>query len=133
MAPSPNRRRPLRPARGRRAARRTPRLRVEHLEARDVPAAPVPADIVSWYRAEGDAADFWGDNDGTLENGATFTAGKVGQALLFDGVDDLVRIPNSANQDPGSSFTVEAWVNPSSSGHGRPIAQKRVGSNISYT
>src|SRR4051794_31343840 len=122
-----------RSAAGRRSPRRTTRLLVEHLEARTLLAALPAADLVSWYRAEGDASDFVGGNDGALEGGTTFTAGKVGQAFLFDGIDDQVRIPNSANQDPGSNFTVEAWVNPSSSGHGRPIAQKRVGSTISYT
>ena len=46
----------------RRPVRHTTPLRVERLEARDLPAAPVPADIVSWYRAEGDASDFVGGN-----------------------------------------------------------------------
>ena len=110
-----------------RAVRRTPPLRVERLEGRDLPSAPVPADIVSWYRAEGDASDFVGDNDGTLLNGATFTAGKVGQAFLLDGVDDLISIPDDPSLEPSSNFTIEAWVNPSSSGHGRPIAEKRRG------
>ncbi len=88
--------------------------------------------MVSWYRSEGDGSDFVGDDDGTL-NGATFTAGKVGQAFLFDGVDDRVSIPDSADQNPGTNFTVEAWINPSSSGHGRPIAQKRPGNLGGYT
>ena len=65
----------------RRPVRHTTPLRVERLEARDLPAAPVPADIVSWYRAEGDASDFIGDNNGTLVGGATFWAGKSGPGV----------------------------------------------------
>jgi CSLREA domain-containing protein/uncharacterized repeat protein (TIGR01451 family) len=108
-------------------------LRVEALEPRlALAGAALPADMVSWYRAEGDAADFAGSNDGTLLNGATFTAGKVGQAFLFDGDDDQVNIPHNANLNPGSQFTIEAWVNPSDSEHGRPIAQKRSNGNA-YT
>ena len=75
--------------------------------------AAAPEGLVSWYCAEGDATDSAGDNDGTLLNGATFTAGKVGQAFLFDGMDDQVSIPHRADQNPGSAFTVEAWINPS--------------------
>ena len=33
-------------------------------------------------------------NDGTLQNSATFTAGKVGQAFSFDGMEDHVVIGN---------------------------------------
>src|SRR6478752_2456572 len=57
-------------------ARRMRPLFVEHLESRSLLAA-VPAGLVSWYRAEGDASDSAGSNEGTLLNGATFTAGKV--------------------------------------------------------
>jgi len=117
-----------------RAARHSTPLRVERLEGRDLPSAPVPPDIVSWYRAQGDASDFAGDNDGILINGTTFTAGKVGQAFLFDGSNDYVIIPDDASLEPGSNFTIEAWVNPSELGHGRPIAQKRtVGNDGGYT
>jgi uncharacterized repeat protein (TIGR01451 family)/CSLREA domain-containing protein len=116
----------------RRAARRTTPLFVEQLESRSLLAA-IPAGLVNWYRAEENALDFADGNHGSLMNGATFAAGKVGQAFSFDGVDDQVLIPDNANQNPGSNFTVEAWVNPSSSGHGRPIAQKRAGQVGGYT
>src|SRR6187401_2850497 len=55
-----------------RPARRMTPLFVEHLESRSLLAA-VPAGLVSWYRAEGDATDFVGSNDGVLENGTTTT------------------------------------------------------------
>ncbi len=115
--------------RRRRAPRRNTPLRVEQLELRTLLAA-APADLVSWYRAEGDASDSAGSNHGVLENGATFTAGKVGQAFLFDGVEDEVSIPHSAHQNFGDQMTLEAWVNPTSIDHGRTIAQKRSSGNV---
>ena len=39
-------------------------------------------------------------------------------------------MPENANQNGGNAITIDAWVNPSSSGHGRPIAQKRSSSNV---
>jgi hypothetical protein len=44
---------------------------------------PAPSGLVSWWRAEGDARDFWDGNHGAMQNGATFAAGKVGQAFFF--------------------------------------------------
>ena len=67
---------------------------------------------MSWYRAEGDASDFVGGNHGTLMNGTTFIAGKVGQAFLFDGIDDRVEVANAPNLNPTTAVTLDAWVNP---------------------
>ncbi|MCA1634493.1 MAG: DUF11 domain-containing protein, partial [Acidobacteria bacterium] len=91
---------------------------------------PPPANMAAWYPGDGNADDIEGGNDGTLQNGATFAAGKVGQAFSFDGVDDQVVFPHNTNQNGGTQITVDAWVNLTSSGHGRPIAQKRSSSNI---
>src|SRR2546423_3558625 len=52
--------------------------------------APPPPDIVSWWPGDGDANDIQGSNDGTLQNGAPFAAGIVGQALSSDGLNDHV-------------------------------------------
>jgi len=43
-------------------------------------------------------------------NGPTWTTGLVGTALSFDGVDDIVEIPESPDWDLGSSdFTIDFW------------------------
>ena len=56
------------------------------------------------------AKDYSGNgNDGTLVNGPTWTTGKVGGALSFDGVDDYVRVINSASINT-SLTTVLAFI-----------------------
>jgi chitodextrinase len=50
-------------------------------------------------------------NGGTLVNGPSWiTAGKYGNAINFDGVNDYVRVADSASLDLGRTGTVEAWV-----------------------
>lgn len=52
------------------------------------------------------------NNAGTAQNGATVSAaGMIGTAATFDGVDDRIRIANSASLDAtGSAATFEMWV-----------------------
>ena len=59
---------------------------------------------------EGDAADFEGTNGGTLQGGATFGPGEVGQAFVFNGANQFVQISNSASLNPTGSFSIEAWI-----------------------
>ena len=73
--------------------------------------APPPPDMVSWWPGDRNANDIQGSNNGTLQGGATFAAGKVGQGFSFDGVDDYVRVPDNPNLYPGAgSLTVDAWI-----------------------
>ena len=59
------------------------------------PCAPPPSGLVSWWPGDGNARDIWGSHNGTLENGATTAAGKVGQAFSLDGGNDYVDVPAS--------------------------------------
>jgi hypothetical protein len=68
---------------------------------------------VASYKAEGNANDFHGTNEGTLSNGATTTVGISGNAFSFDGVNDYVNIPDSASLDLTDRVTLSAWINPS--------------------
>lgn len=47
---------------------------------------------------------------GTLTNGPTFTAGKYGNAVTLDGVNDFVNLGNPAALQLTGSMTVSAWV-----------------------
>ena len=72
---------------------------------------PPPAGMVSWWPGDGNAIDIVDGNPGTLQGGASFAPGKVGQAFSLNGVDDFVEIAHNPNLDPGTgSFTVDAWV-----------------------
>ena len=68
------------------------------------------------------AADSVGANNGTIKNGAAFTAGKIGNGLSFNGTNNYINF----NTDLGATgeITVSAWVNPAKSpdGIGRLIA-----------
>jgi len=73
---------------------------------------PPPAGLVGWWPGDGNANDIVGSNHGTLQNGATFGAGKVGQAFRFDGANDIVQVPDapSLNFSPTSPITVDLWA-----------------------
>src|SRR5438874_1440741 len=61
------------PARRRKLpARRSRRPQVEHLEDRTLLAVLPPADLVSWWRAENNVADFIGAHDGITEGTVGF-------------------------------------------------------------
>ena len=95
-----------------------------------------PSGIISWWRGEGNAVDSKGGNDGTLVGGVTYAAGKVGNAFQFDGVDDHVLVPNSANLNFGTGdFSLEAWVKTSfigGSGNKLIVSKMSVGQDIQY-
>lgn len=73
----------------------------------------VPGGIISWWPGEGNAQDIVGQYDGTLQGGATFSTGMVGQAFSLDGIDDVIVVNDNAALNP-ASITVEAWVKPNS-------------------
>ncbi|MFQ6080467.1 MAG: DUF2341 domain-containing protein [Candidatus Bathyarchaeia archaeon] len=67
-------------------------------------------------------SSFYGNN-GTIY-GATPTLGRVFNGLDFDGVDDYVDVPNSANLNPVNQITVEAWIKPKNVSGFRDIVSK---------
>jgi len=68
--------------------------------------------LIGLWKGEGNAKDSFGTNHGTLQNGATYATGKVGQAFSFDGVNDRVQINSSGIFKGQSEATIEAWVRP---------------------
>jgi len=61
------------------------------------------------------AADGTGNHDGTLTNmdpGTDWVSGQVGNALEFDGSDDVVTMANSTTNMPTDTITIAAWVYP---------------------
>lgn len=76
-------------------------------------ATTPPSGQVAWFAGDGNANDIAGTNNGTLQNGAAFAIGKVGQGFNFDGANDFVDVPNSAALNT-QLFTMESWVFPTS-------------------
>ena len=73
---------------------------------------PLPAGAVAWWPANGDASDVVGGHDGTLQGGADFGAGEVGQGFVLDGSSGYVSVPdNSAWAFGNNDFTIELWAN----------------------
>jgi streptogramin lyase len=73
---------------------------------------------VSWWKADGNAIDSVGNNNGTLNGGVSFAAGVTGragdQAFNFDGSNSAISIPasSSLNVGAGAGFSFDAWINP---------------------
>ena len=64
-------------------------------------------------------------NTATLQNGATWAAGKYGNGVSFDGVDDLVRVASSASLTLTTGMTLAAWIKPAATQSGwRTIMQR---------
>lgn len=85
----------------------------------------VPPGIVGWWKADGNANDSAGTNHGTLIPGATYAAGKIGQAFSLNGAGAYVDIGNGpALQVSAGDFTVAAWVNFASIANDMSIVDK---------
>ncbi|PYI84927.1 MAG: hypothetical protein DME26_12290, partial [Verrucomicrobia bacterium] len=79
------------------------------------PPAMAPG-LVAWWRAENNALDSVDTNHGVLTNGASFAAGKVGQAFAFNGVSNYVQVGNNPGLNFSNSFSFEAWIFPTGAG-----------------
>jgi hypothetical protein len=74
--------------------------------------------LQAYYPLDGNANDASGnDLNGTLVGNARFAPGKVGQAVLLAGgdVDSHIRIPSNTRLSLSKTFSLCAWVNPTSS------------------
>jgi hypothetical protein len=63
---------------------------------------------------------------------AQFVAGRFGNALSFDGVNDWVTVADSAALDLSSAMTVEAWVRPSVVTGWQTVLLKEAGAGMAY-
>jgi hypothetical protein len=85
----------------------------------DAPSCfPLPTGIVSWWRAEGNAADSIGTNKGTPTN-VTYVPGVVGQAFHVAG-NGYVSAAAVGLPVTGADRTMEAWVRLAASYDGSP-------------
>jgi hypothetical protein len=68
--------------------------------------------FMHWWPGDGNADDVQNVNNGTLQGGATFVPGMVGQAFSLDGVGDFVEAPENGSLDFNGPFTIDLWVKP---------------------
>lgn len=76
---------------------------------------PAPQGLVQWWPGEtcSIAIDLAGDSHGCLRGNIGFATGLVGNAFNLDGVSGYVDLGDSPSLRLTSSFTLEAWINPS--------------------
>ena len=67
---------------------------------------------MSWWRAEGDATDSAGTNNGTALNGSGYAAGESGQAFSLAGANNCIQVPYSRPLSCLQTIPVEAWIKP---------------------
>ena len=86
---------------------------------------PPPADLVSWWRGEGNANDSVGTNNGTAIGGVSYTNGEVGQAFQLDGTSGYVDVPASGSLNVGtnSGLTIEGWIKPNDVSAQHPLVE----------
>jgi hypothetical protein len=70
------------------------------------PAAPAATNLVAQYAFEGNVKDATNAHPGVVAGAPQYTAGKVGQAIKFDGVRDYVTSEGTYNL---AAYTVALW------------------------
>lgn len=91
----------------------------------------MPAGQISLWEGENHPLDTSLVNNGTVQNGATFGNGKVGQAFSFSGSNQFVEIPDSPSLRPTSGVTLEGWFKFNSPG-GSLISKPHAGTSNAY-
>jgi hypothetical protein len=76
-----------------------------------VASADVTNGLVAYYPFNGDASDQSGNgNDGTSYGGVSYAEGVIGEAAVFDGVDDYVRVDQSPTLNNLQTMTLTYWI-----------------------
>jgi hypothetical protein len=73
--------------------------------------ASARADLIAHWRGEGNADDRFGQSNGSTI-GTGYSAGASGLAFHFDGIDDVVNIPDSPLFKLTGSFSIDVRIKP---------------------
>lgn len=71
-------------------------------------------DIISYWKFDVDSAtqsDSAGSNDGTVSGAAYTSSGKINSTYSYDGTNDQISMGNPASLQVRSNFTINLWVN----------------------
>jgi subtilisin-like proprotein convertase family protein len=85
-------------------------------------STPVPSGKVAWWKAQNNALDSAGTNNGVASAGVTYGPGVIGNAFVLNGTTSQIIAPASASLAV-SSFTMEGWVNPTQITTAIPIGE----------
>ena len=92
-------------------------------------ASAIDANLVAWYTFDEGfgliAHDSAGNNDGTI-TGATWASGKIGGAMKFNGTNNFVSVPSSAQLNITGNITIAAWVDFFRGGNGTDGSQQSI-------
>jgi len=78
------------------------------------PIDPGTVGLHAHYEFEGTANDSSGNaRNGTVQDNPTFVAGRIGQAISFDGLGDYVEITGYKGILGPNPFSITAWINTS--------------------
>ncbi len=69
---------------------------------------------------------------GTISGAAWTGAGKYGKALSFDGVNDIVNVPDANSLDLTSGLTLSAWVYPTTQTSWHTVIMKETQGDLAY-
>jgi len=73
--------------------------------------APAPSGLVAWWPGDDNPYEFVNKENGVLQGGATYAAGKVGDAFRFDGSTGYVQVANRPLWNFGANdFTIDLWA-----------------------
>jgi hypothetical protein len=79
------------------------------------------------------AADVSGNNNtGTLAGPTWSAAGRFGNAVSFDGINDWITVGDANSLDLTTGMTLEAWVRPTAAGNWSTVLLKEQASNYAY-
>ncbi|WCB95824.1 virion structural protein [Baekduia alba] len=100
-------------------------------------SSPAPTGLVASYgfdEATGTTANDGSGKGhaGTIDGPIRAATGKFGGALSFDGVNDLVTVPDAADLDLTTGLTMEAWVDPSVLSGWRTVVLKEQSAGMVY-
>lgn len=91
---------------------------------------PAPGNMLSWWKAEDDAIDTVGGNDGSLVNGATYADGLVDRAFSLESANDYIEVPHAESLSFGATdpMSIDFWAKRTGgSAVGQHLIGKRAG------
>ncbi len=72
--------------------------------------APPPG-MVGWWPGDNNANDISGNNNGTLQGGASYLTGKVANGFKLSTNSDYISIPDNSSLNFGiNNFSIDAWI-----------------------